>query len=446
MLLLEEKDKVGGGARSEELTLPGYIHDVCSAIHPMGMASPIFRELDLAQHGLEWVHPLAPLAHPMNDGTAVILERSLDETAAGLGSDSKAYIRLMQPLVDNWQKILKDILGPLPLPPRHPLVLFQFGLKAIRSVKGLANSRFEGERAKALFSGIAGHSILPFEKPLSAAAGLVLGMLGHAIGWPMARGGSQKIVDALASYFCSLGGEIATRNPVRNLDELPSSRAVLLDVTPRQLIEIAGHRLPRRYRRQLERFRYGLGVFKIDYALSDPIPWKAEECKKAGTVHLGDTLEEMAAGEAAAWRGDHPERPYLLLTQQSLFDPSRAPLGKHIGWVYCHVPNGSTFDMTERIEAQIERFAPGFRDCVLARHIRNPLEMEAYNPNYIGGDIIGGVQDIWQQFTRPVARLDPYSTPIKGVYLCSSSTPPGGAVHGMCGYHAARSALRTIFS
>jgi phytoene dehydrogenase-like protein len=444
VLVLEARDTIGGGCRSAELTLPGFVHDVCSAIHPLGLGSPFFKTVPLDGHGLEWIHPPAPVAHPMDDGTTVLIERSVEETAAGLGPDGKAYRSLMGPLAADWNGLATDLLGPLAIP-RHPVSLARFGMKAIRSARGLAESRFEGGRARAVFAGIAGHAILPLERPATAAIALVLGALAHAIGWPLPRGGSQRIADALGSYLRSLGGPIETGSPVESLDRLPPARAVLADVTPRQLLRLAGDRLRGRYRRQLEAYRYGAAAFKLDYALSGPIPWKAPACARAATVHLGGTLPEIAAAEAAVARGEHPERPFVLLAQQSLFDPSRAPAGKHTAWAYCHVPNGSTFDMADRIEAQIERFAPGFRDLVLARSVLTPARLEEHNANYVGGDINGGAQDLGQMFARPAWRIVPYSTPVRGLYLCSSSTPPGGGVHGMCGHHAARAALRALF-
>lgn len=442
VLVLEAEETIGGGTRSDELTLPGFVHDICSAVHPLAVASPFFRSLSPAEVPLEWVHSPAPLAHPLDDGTTVMLERSVAATAAGLGVDAAAYRRLMTP-VDNWAQLLSDILGPL-RPPRHPLHLARFGWHAIRPARGLAESLFNGERARALFAGLSAHSMLPLEKPVSAGFGLVLAMLGHAVGWPLSRGGSQQIADRLADYLRSLGGEIVTGTHVISLEQLPAATTILLDVTPRQVISITGDRLPSRYRRQLARYRYGPGAFKIDWALDGPIPWRAKECERAATVHLGGTLAEIAASERAVWRGMHPARPFVLLAQPSLFDRSRAPTGKQTAWAYCHVPNGSTFDMTERIEAQIERFAPGFRDRVLARSVMAPAALELHNANYIGGDINGGVQDLLQLFTRPVPRLTPYATPVSGLYICSSSTPPGGGVHGMCGYFAARAALAHV--
>ncbi len=442
VVLLEGHDTIGGGTRSAELTLPGFVHDVCSAIVPLALASPFFASLSLERLGLDFVHPPAALAHPLDDGSVALLERSVDATARRLDADGPAYRRLMEPLVSRADALLPDVLGQLRVP-RHPLVLARFGLSGIRSVRALA-SRFEGQAARALLGGIGAHSMLPLDRSPSAAVALVLGMLAHAVGWPVARGGSQRIADALAAQLRSLGGEIVTGEWVDSLDDLPPSRAILMDVTPRQLLRIAGHRLPAGYRRSLERFRYGPGVFKVDYALDGPVPWKAEECSSAGTVHLGGTLEEMAAAEEVVAKGEHPERPLVLLAQQSLFDPSRAPDGKHTLWAYCHVPHGSTVDMTERIEDQIERFAPGFRDRILGRSVMSPTDLERHNPNYVGGDINGGLQSLLQTFARPTLRPVPYSTPLRGLYLCSSSTPPGGGVHGMCGYHAARAALRGV--
>jgi phytoene dehydrogenase-like protein len=439
VLVIETADTVGGGVRSAELTLPGFIHDVCSAMHPLAASSPFFRELPLADHGLELAQPTAPLAHPLDDGTAVMLERSVDETSAGLGPDAEAYRKLMAPLVERGDLLEPFLLGGAPIP-RHPLAAARFAALGLRSAVGLA-SRFEGKRARALFAGLAAHSIQNLHRTPTASFGLVLGLLAHRHGWPVVRGGSQKLADALASYFRSLGGEIETGRHVDSLEELPRSGLIMLDVTPRQLLRIAGHRLPSRYLSALRRYRYGPGVFKVDWGLDRPVPWAAEECLRAGTVHLGGTLEEIAASEEAVWRGQAPKRPYVLAAQQSLFDDTRAPEGKHTLWAYCHVPNGSQVDMTERIEAQVERFAPRFRERILERSVRGPGEIERENENYVGGDINGGVQDLLQLYTRPAIRLNPYSTPLGGVFICSSSTPPGGGVHGLCGYYAARSAL-----
>lgn len=440
-LLVEGDDRVGGGTRSIECTLPGFIHDICSAIHPLGLASPFFRSLPLSQFGCHWVHPGAPLAHPLDDGTAVILERSIDCTAQGLGRDARAYRWLMSPLAARWEVLIDEVLGPLRWP-KNPFLYAGFGLLALTPAAWLARIVFREPRARALFAGLSAHSILPLEKPLSSAFGLVLGVLAHAVGWPMALGGSQRIADALQAYYRGLGGEIITDHWVESIESLPPSEFTLFDVSPRQLLQIVGDRFPSRYRRKLESYRYGPGVFKIDYALDGPIPWKASECTRASTVHLGGTLEEIARSEREVGRGKAPEQPFVLLVQESLFDPTRAPQGKHTAWAYCHVPNGSTTDMTEAIENQIERFAPGFRNRVLGRSTRNPEQMQAYNPNYIGGDIIGGFQDFRQLFTRPTFRLVPYSTPDPKIFLCSASTPPGGGVHGMCGYYAARTVMK----
>ena len=442
VLVLEARDTVGGGMRTEELTLPGFRHDTCSAIHPLGLASPFFRSVPLEQHGVEWIHPDAPLAHPLDDGTGVVLERSVDETAEGLGVDGDAWARSVGSLAAKADDLVGDVLSPI-RPPRHPLAMAGFGLKAIRSAAGFARSAFDGDRARALFAGNAAHAMLPLESTGSASFGLVLAMLGHAVGWPLPRGGSQALADALASYLRTLGGELETGRPVASLAEL-DARTVLLDVSPRQLLALAGDRIDGRYRRALERFRYGPGVVKLDYALSGPVPWRAAECARAATVHVGGTLEEIAAAERAVARGARPERPYVLVAQQSLFDDTRAPAGKHTLWAYTHVPNGldDTVAVVDAIEGQLERFAPGFRDVVLERSVLGPRELEARNSNYVGGDINGGSADLRQLFLRPVASPTPWRTPLDGVYLCSASTPPGGGVHGMCGYHAARAALR----
>jgi phytoene dehydrogenase-like protein len=444
VLVVEANDTLGGGVRSAELTLPGFVHDICSAIHPLAKASPCFAELPLQEHGLEFVEPPAPLAHPLDDGTAVVLERSVDETAAGLGVDAEEYRKLMSPLVEGADRLQPFLLGYRPIP-RHPIFTARFGLKALRSAVGLAN-RFEGERAKALFAGLAAHSMQDLHRPPTASFGLVLAFFGHAHGWPLVRGGSQQLADALASYLGSLGGRIELGRRVTSVDELPKAPVTMLDVTPKQLIRIAGHRLPSRYLRALRRFRYGPGVFKVDWALDAPVPWTAEGCAPAATIHVGGTLEEIAASEQAVWRGRPAERPFVLVAQQSRFDATRAPAGKHTLWAYCHVPHGSGEDMTERIEAQIERFAPGFGDLIAKRSVWGPAEIERHNENYVGGDINGGVQDLRQLYTRPVVRFNPYSTPLEGLYICSSSTPPGGGVHGMCGYWAARSALNRVKS
>ena len=442
VLVLEAADTPGGGARTIELTLPGFRHDVCSALHPLAVGSPFLSSLPLAEHGLEWIHPRYPVAHPLYDGSAVTLERNIDATAAALGEDADAYRRLMSPLARDWAKIARGALGPPLRLPRNPIAMGRFGLRAMRSARGMANSWLRTERAGALFAGIAAHSVTPLEFRGSAAAGLVLQVAAHAVGWPMPRGGAQSITDAMVAYLQSLGGKVVTGVKVRSLDELPRARIVLLDVGARQLPKLAGDRLPRRYRRRLDAFKYGPGVFKMDWALDAPIPWAASECAEAGTVHLGGTLGEIAEAESAVWRGERPERPFVLLAQPTMFDDMRAPKGKHIAWAYCHVPNGSDFDMSERIEAQIERFAPGFRRRVLARSVMTASDMQAYNANYVGGDIAGGANTLSQLFARPVSAFAPYRTPIDGVYLCSASTPPGAGVHGMCGYWAAQDALQ----
>jgi phytoene dehydrogenase-like protein len=442
----EARETIGGGCRSAELTLPGFMHDVCSAIHPMGLASPFLRSLPLTDYGLEWLHPTHVLAHPFDDGRAAVLDRSLETTCQTLGVDADAYRQFMQPLVDDWENILQTFAGPLRpgLLAQHPIKNARFGLAALQPANLLARLRFRGRRARALFAGISAHSMLSLDQITSAGGGLLLGLLGHASGWPLARGGSQQIVVALAAYLRALGGEIITNHEVRSLGALPPSRVVLCDVTPRQLLNIAGERVSGLYKYQLRRYRYGPGSFKIDLALDGPIPWCAEACRRAGTVHLGGTLGEIAASESAIKQGKHPLHPYVLVAQQSLFDETRAPTGKQAVWAYCHVPNGSDFDMTERIEAQIERFAPGFRDRILARHVIGTDGYERYNPNYIGGDINGGIQDLWQFFTRPAIQPNPYTTSDPGLFLCSSSTPPGGGVHGLCGYYAAQTALRQL--
>ncbi len=442
VLVLEGEETLGGGCRSAELTLPGFVHDVCSAIHPLGAASPFFRTLPLAEHGLELMQPATPLVHPLADGTAVALERSVEATAAGLGEDGEAYRRLVGRVADDWARIEEGILGPVLRLPRHPLALARFGFSALRSADGVARTLFRGERARSLFAGCAAHSLVPLERSPTAAFGLVLLALGHVAGWPVVRGGSQALADALASYVRSLGGEIETGRPVESLRDLPPARAVLCDLTPRQLLRVASDRLPSRYRRALERFRYGPGAFKVDFALDGPVPWRAPEAARTACLHVGGTFEEIRESERAPWEGREAERPFVLVAQQSVVDASRAPDGNHALWAYCHVPNGSRADMTDRVEAQIERFAPGFRDRVLARHVMGPTDFEAHNPNLVGGDINGGASDLVQIVRRPAFRFVPHSTPVPGLFLCSASTPPGGGVHGMCGFLAAEAALR----
>ncbi|MDB4927225.1 NAD(P)/FAD-dependent oxidoreductase [Mucilaginibacter sp.] len=443
VLLIEGKDEIGGGLRSAELTLPGFTHDVCSAIHPLAVVSPYFKTLPLAAHGLEYIYPDIDAAHPFDNGTAAIIKRSLNETAQLLGEDKEAYLDLLQPLVNNWPTVLPDILAPLHFP-EHPLALAKFGLKALTSATHLAK-RFNTVEAKGLFAGMAAHSMQQLSNLTTSAIALVLMASGHQQGWPIPKGGSKNIANALASYFTSIGGKIETGLYIKSLAQLPSAHAVLFDVTPRQLLQIAGHKFSSIYKWQLERYRYGMGVFKIDWALDAPIPFTADACRHAGTVHIGNTIEEITDSERQIALGKHPEKPFVLLAQQSVFDASRAPQGKHTAWAYCHVPNGSVVDMTRAIEKQVERFAPGFRAVILAKHTINTAQLEEYNPNYIGGDINGGAFGINQLFIRPALRVSPYKTSAKGIYICSSSTPPGGGVHGMAGYHAAKKALKHTF-
>lgn len=443
VLLLEGKDRIGGGLRTEELTLPGFLHDVCSAVHPLAAGSPFFETLPLHEHGLEYIYPEVAAAHPFDDGTAALLKNSIEETASLLGADKEAYIRLLQPLADTWPGMAADVLAPLHFP-KHPIDMARFGLNALIPATRLAK-RFKTEAAKGLLAGMAAHSIQPLTNMATSAIALVLMVNGHLKGWPVPKGGSVKIADALASYFISLGGKIETNRYITSMDQLPSAKAVLFDITPKQLLTIAGHRFSSIYKWQLERYRYGMGVFKIDWALDDVIPFTAAGARKAGTLHLGGTLQEIVNGEQQTSEGKYPEKPFVLLAQQSIFDPSRAPEGKQTAWAYCHVPNGSAKDMTVIIEQQVERFAPGFRERILSRSVMNTQQLEEYNPNYIGGDINGGIIDLAQLFTRPALRSSPYRTSAKGLYICSSSTPPGGGVHGMCGYHAAKQALKDIF-
>jgi phytoene dehydrogenase-like protein len=445
VLVREGNSTIGGGTRSAELTLPGFLHDVCSAIHPMAAASPFFGSLPLAQHGLQWIQPPVSAVHPFEGSSPAILNRSVDDTAATLSGDRAAYVRLMDPLVRKWDRLAPKILSP---PLRDPLELASmasFGIRAMWSSKLLTRTIFREHRARAFFAGHAAHSIVALEKAGTSAIGLVMAATGHANGWPVPSGGSQQIAESLASYLRSMGGTIETDAPVHAIEELPSASAVLLDVTPSQVLQIAGKHLPERYVHGLRRFSYGPGVFKIDWALAGPIPWRDRECASTATLHLGNSVEEIEAAERAAWNGEHATRPFVLLAQPSLFDPKRAPRGQHTAWAYCHVPHGSTRDMTEAIESQIDRFAPGFRERVLARHTKNTAQLEQSNPNLVGGDISGGANHLWQLLFRPVGALDPYRTPKKGLYLCSASTPPGGGVHGMCGYHAAQSTLKHSF-
>jgi phytoene dehydrogenase-like protein len=442
-LLIEGKTTLGGGCRTAELTLPGFAHDVCAAIHPMAASSPFFRALNLSETGdVRWIHSPAPLAHPFDDGSAITVERSLDATCGQLGADGATYRRLMQPFATHWDDFTQDLLAPMLKMPAHPLLMARFGALAALPAQTLAKACFRDERSRSVFAGLAAHSQLPMELPGSAAFGLVMGAAAHAVGWPLAQGGSQTITDALAARFQAVGGEVCAGWIVKDLGELLPTRAVLLDITPRQLTQMGGARLPAAYARRLGRYRYGMGVCKVDWALSTPIPWKAAACARAATVHLGGLAAEIAESESAAWRGRMAVRPFVFVAQPSLFDPSRAPAGRHTAWAYCHVPLGSPRDYSAEIEAQIERFAPGFHDCILVRHVRTAAQMSDYNPNYIGGDILGGAQTIGQLMARPTLGLHPYTTPVPGLYLCSSSTPPGGGVHGMCGYHAAQTVLR----
>ena len=439
--VFEAEPTVGGGSRSAELTLPGFVHDLCSAVHATALASLFFRTLPLAKYGLEFIHPPLEVVHPFDDGSAAIVERSVERTAALLGRDDESYARIFGGLQRSWPNLESSVLGPLRWP-QHPLAMAAFGMRALRSASGFANSAFAEERTRALFGGIAAHGLVPLDKALTAGFGLVLGVMAHMVGWVIPRGGAQKLTDALVAHLRALGGEVIANHRVTSLDELPRARAVLCDLSPRPFLKIAGARLPASYRRSLERYRYGMGVFKVDWALDGPIPWKAAECGRASTVHLGGTLAELELSEQQAWSGTAPDRPFVLLTQPTLFDPSRAPAGKHTVWTYCHVPGGSTVDMLPRIEAQIERFAPGFRHRILARSVMSPAGIEGHNANYVGGDIGAGIADLPQFFTRPTWRM--YSTPVSGLYLCSAATPPGVGVHGMCGYFAAQRALADI--
>ncbi len=441
VLVLEAAESIGGGTRTAELTLPGFHHDVCSAIHPFGAASRAFTELGLAGRGLEWAHPEVALAHPLDGGRVALLHRSLDATVAGLGRDGAAYRRLIGPLVRSWDGVYPLVSGPLLRVPRHPLAAARFGLVAAQPASRVVRG-FETPEGRALLAGNAAHAITRLDRPLTAGVALALMAAGHVAGWPAARGGSQRVADALAAIVTARGGEVVTGTRVGGLTDLPAAPVVLCDVAPRALASMAADRLPARYRRRLNAWKHGPAAFKVDWALAGPVPWAAADARRAGTVHVGGTWEEIAAAEAEVMAGGHPERPFVLVAQQSVFDTSRAPAGKHTLWGYCHLPNGSTVDMTDRIEAQIERFAPGFRDLILTRHVITPIELEEYNPNYVGGDITTGAMTVGQMLARPTPSLAPYSTPADGLYLCSAATPPGGGVHGMCGWHAARSAIR----
>lgn len=444
VLVIEGASSIGGGARTEELTLPGFKHDVCSAVHPLAADSPLFAALPLADHGLEWIEPPTAIAHPLDHSPSALLTRDIERSARSLAADAGAYRSLMAPIARSWPRLAVDVLAP-PHVPQHPLLLARFAAKGAQSAERLVDHRFSGAQARALFGGLAGHAMQPLSHAGTAAIALVLAAAGHHVGWPIPRGGARCIADGLGSYFVKLGGHIETGTWISSLAELPNARAVLLDLTPRQLLRVADGQLPARYKRALGRFQYGPGVFKVDWALADAVPWRAEDCRGAGTLHLGGAFDELAASEQAIADGEHPECPTVLVSQPSLFDTTRAPSGKHVLWGYCHVPHGSTVDMLPRIEAQIERFAPGFRERVLARHVMTTADFETQNPNIVGGDIGAGANTLWQLFARPVARWHPCKTPVRGLYICSASTPPGGGVHGMCGYHAAKTALEDIF-
>ena len=445
-IVLERNQEIGGGCRTEALTLPGFLHDVGSAIHPLALGSPFFSRLPLQEHGLEWIQPEIPLAHLINSDKVVLLRKSVSETVEGLGLDATSYRRLFEPLVSKWESLLSEFLQPIIHLPRHPYLVAEFGRLALASVESLVQTRFSRDGpVKALLGGLAAHSSLPLAASGSAAFALILGMLGHAVGWPLPRGGAKSIVGALSEHLRRIGGTVQTGISVTSLSQLPPSRVVLFDVTPRQLVQIAGQDLPIRYRKALERFKYGPGIFKIDYALDGPIPWIQEDCAKCGTIHLGGTFEEIAKAEFEVSQGRHPRRPFVLLSQPTLFDSTRAPQGCHVIWLYCHVPSRSTFNMMNLIEAQIARFAPGFPRRVIARHVTSTADLEKSNPNLVDGTINGGANNLWQVVARPVLSAVPYRTPLKNIYLCSSSTPPGGGVHGMCGFHAANLALKQLF-
>ncbi len=441
VMLIEGKETLGGGMRSQELTLPGFIHDVCAAVYPLGRGSPFFNQLDL--ENLEWVTPSIPLAHPLENSDAVVLEKDLTTTIKSLGEDGYSYAYLIEPLASQWDALANDILGPLRIP-KHPWAMLRFAFYALQPATLLAKKLFKEPRTRSLFAGLAAHGVLPLDRSLTSAYGIILGALAHKVGWPFPKGGAQNLTNALAKFFVSLGGEIVTGLTINRLDQLPPSKVIMMDVTPRQLLKIAGDLFPKSYQRQLQAYRYGPGIFKMDWALSSPIPWKNKQCSEAGTIHLGGDEQEIMLSLKELWQNQHSQKPYIILSQPSLFDKSRAPKDQHIAWGYCHVPHGSTVNMSEIIENQIERWAPGFKDCILAKSVKNSKDMEIYNPNYIGGDINGGVQDLYQLFTRPTKRIVPYKTPIDNLFICSSSTPPGGGVHGMCGFHAAKVALKFL--
>lgn len=437
VLIIEAAHEVGGGMRTNELTLEGFHHDICSAVHPMAYISPFFKSLNLEKHGLEWIFPQASVAHPLDNEPAVLLSKSVAATAENLGIDSKRYQQLLKPYLNNPEGLFSDLLKPLGIP-KHPYLMGHFGMKAILPATLFSKLYFKGTRAKALFAGCTGHSVLPFDKFFTSALGMVFLLSGHMVDWVIPKGGSKAIGDALLKVFKEYGGEVILNTRINNFGQLPKAKRYFFDTDPKQLASIASDQLPKSYLRRLNKYNYGPGVFKIDYALSEPIPWKDKNCLKASTVHLGGTFEEIARSEKEAWQGIHSEKPYVLMTQQSQFDTTRSPKGKHTGWAYCHVPHGSTKDMTKVIEQQIERFAPGFKEVILAKHTMNSQDYFNYNPNYLGGAVTGGAADITQLFTRPVMRRNPYSTPNPSIYICSASTPPGGGVHGLCGYYAAK--------
>jgi len=443
VLVVEAAETPGGGMRTQELTLPGYRHDVCSAVHPTALASPYFRSLPLEENGVRWIQPDFPVAHPLEDGRAAVQDRSVETTAQRLGADGDAYRKVYQPLVKGALNLYDTLLAPLRIP-RKIFPLPQFGRYALFSAVSFAKFKFKTEEARALFAGHAAHSVQALENEMTAAVGMMLALTGHHVGWPVAEGGSEAIATALVRIFQSHGGEIVCQHKVRSLGELPAAKAYLFDTAPSNLARICRDRLPDGYRRALHRYRHGPAAFKVDWALSEPIPWQNEDCRRAGTIHVGGTLEEVAKSERDSWKGRHPRFPFLIMSQPTVFDPTRAPEGGHIAWGYCHVPYGSGSNMLARVEAQIERFAPGFQDCILEHRTWNSAQLETYNPNYVGGDIVTGVQDWRQLYTRPVARLNPYTTPAKDIFICSAATPPGAGVHGMCGYYAAQAAAKRI--
>lgn len=442
--IIEAEETIGGGTRTKELTEPGFLHDVCSAVHPTGIGSPFFRTLPLADFGLEWIHPKYPVAHPLEAGDAMIVSKSLEETLKRMGKDSKNYKNLVQSFVEGWEYLSHDLLAPVRIP-NNPLSMARFGWFGVLSAKLLANSIFDTAKVKAYFAGLAAHSIVPLEKSFTGSFGLVFAATIHSVGWPIAKGGSASITNALAGYFKSLGGIIETGNRISTTSDLPYSKVTLFDLTPHQIVSIADRKLPQEFKKKYLKYKYGSGAFKMDFALSEPVPWTNSDCTEAGTLHLGGSFEEIAYSERETWKGNHPKKPYVLLSQPSLFDNTRAPEGKHTLWAYCHVPNGSDKDCSEEIINQIERYAPGFREIIISSHSMTAPEFEAYNANYIGGDINGGAQTFKQLIGRPIFQWDPYKLPVNGMYICSSSSPPGGGVHGMCGYHAAKSALKNEF-